>query len=131
MYKLLRTKYTQFSELPLEQFNDLHIEIYITDLNWNFLFVNHHVLQVNGSQQLLGKNFWATFAAPGIDTNFYTLRKNLEQGVVTNFVTPMRNMKKQNIIGYPLKDCFYVSASEVPNKQDLIQELRGELGRQL
>jgi hypothetical protein len=129
MYRLLRTKYTGFAELPFEQFNEVNIEIYITDHNWNFLFVNNYAQKRSGNKKIVGKNLWQSFEPGEMDANFNILKKNLEQGIVTNFVTPARNMKKQNVIGFPLKDCFYISASEVPNKQDLIHELRGELGR--
>lgn len=132
MHKFPITNYKKFSELPLDQFQKVKFSVYITDFNWNYLFVNEHVKITLGERanNLTGKNMWTEFVELATDPNFIQLRKNTEQGIVSNMVaTSPINGKRLNITGYPLEDCYYFSASILPDKNDLIHELRNELGR--
>ena len=130
MHKFPITTYTKFAELPLDQFQSLKFSIYIIDFSWNYLFVNNYVKDTLGerAQDLIGKNMWEEFKELAADHNFNFLKKNMEKGIVTNLVTisPV-NGKRLNITGYPLEDCYYFSASVLPDKDDLIHELRNEL----
>jgi hypothetical protein len=132
MHKFPITDYKRFSELPFEKFNSLNFSIYIIDFEWNYLFVNEFAkksLQERG-KDLVGKNMWVEFPELAADGSFLQLRKNMEKRITTNFVTisPI-NSKRLNVAGYALEDCFYCSSSILPDKDDLIQELRNELGK--
>jgi hypothetical protein len=132
MHKFPITSYSRFSELPLEKFDTLNFSIYILDFNWNYLFVNTFVKKNLGSraENLAGKNMWEVFPELAADPSFQQMKKNTEKRVVTNLtvISPV-NSQRINIVGYPLEDCFYFSASILPDKNDLLQELRGELGK--
>jgi hypothetical protein len=132
MHRFPIHKYSKFSELPLEFFNKQKFLVYILDFNWNYLFVNAFVgenLNMDPSQ-LIGKNMWETFKALDSDSDFQTLRKNTENGVVSNIVTtsPITG-KKLSISGYKLDDCYYFSSTVLPNKAGLINELRSQLNK--
>jgi hypothetical protein len=125
-------RYKSFSDLPLEDFNKLKFSVYIIDFNWNYLFVNDFVRENLGAkgENLVGKNMWETFEELAADPVFQKMKANMDQRIVTNIVTtsPL-NFKRLNIIGYPLSDCFYFSASILPNKDSLMTEIRKELVR--
>ena len=132
MHKFPITNYTKFSELPLDQFQKLKFSVYIIDFAWNYLFVNEYVKNYLGERgrDLAGKNMWVEFKELAADPNFILLRKNMEKRIATNMVaiSPV-NGKRLNITGYPLEDCYYFSASILPDKDDLIHELRKELNK--
>jgi len=124
------SKYSYFSELPLEQFNNYKISVYVIDKNWNYLFVNDFVKKNLGqrSEDIIGKNMWQEFKELAIDPSFLLLKKNTEKGLNTNLITTSPiNSQRLNIIGNPLKDCYFFSSSILPKKEDLIDELRHEL----
>jgi hypothetical protein len=126
------SKFTRFSELPLESFNSLKFSVYIIDFGWNYLFVNDFVRQNLGErgENLVGKNMWKQFEQLATDPTFIRLKNNMDQRIITNIVTtsPL-NFQRLNIIGYPLEDCFYFSSSILPDKGSLINEIRNELVR--
>lgn len=122
--------YSQFSELPLNDFNSFKFSVYVLDKDWNYLFVNEFVKNNLGirASDLTGKNMWVEFKELAIDPSFILLKKNTEKGLDTNIITnsPI-NLQRLNIVGHPLKDCYFFSASILPKKEDLIDELRREL----
>jgi hypothetical protein len=126
------SKFTRFSELPLESFNSLNFSVYIIDFGWNYLFVNDFVKKNLGErgENLVGKNMWKQFKQLATDPTFIRLKNNMDQRIITNIVTtsPL-NFQRLNIIGYPLEDCFYFSSSILPDKDALISEIRNELVR--
>lgn len=132
MHKFPITEYKKFAELPFERFNALRFSVYILDFNWNYLFVNNFVknnLGVRGGD-LIGRNMWETFEELANDPSFQHLKKNTENGIASNMiVTSPVNGKRINIAGYALTDCYYFSVSILPDKDDLIDELRNELGK--
>jgi hypothetical protein len=132
MHKFPIADYKKFSELPFNQFNTLKFSIYIIDFSWNYLFVNDFVKNNLGSRgnDLTGKSMWIEFKELATDPSFKFLKQNMEKGIVTNInvISPV-NGKRLNIAGYPLEDCYYFSASILPDKDDLIEELRNELGK--
>jgi len=132
MHKFPITDYKKFSELPLEKFNTLKFSVYILDFNWDYLFVNDFVKSNLGDRanNLIGKNMWMEFNELTTHPSFQTLKRNTERGITSNLiaVSPV-NGKRLNITGYPLEDCYYFSASILPDKDDLIDELRNELGK--
>jgi hypothetical protein len=132
MHKFPIIEYKNFSELPLERFNTLKFSVYILDFNWNYLFVNDFAKRYLGERgdNLIGKNMWIVFPELGSDPSFMLLRQNSENRITTNIisVSPLIG-KRLNITGYPLEDCYYFSASILPDKKDLLDELRQELGK--
>ena len=132
MYKFPITEYKKFSELPLDKFNTLKFSVYIIDFNWNYLFVNEFVKQNLGDRasNLIGKNMWKEFKELAADYSFQLLKQNMERGVSSNIiVTSPIDGKRLNITGYSLQDCYYFSSSILPDKDNLIDELRNELGK--
>jgi hypothetical protein len=132
MHKFPITEYKKFSELPFEKFNTLKFSVYIIDFNWNYLFVNDFVKQNLGDRasNLIGKNMWEEFKVLAADPSFQLLKKNTERGVSSNIiVTSPIDGKRLNITGYSLQDCYYFSSSILPDKDNLIDELRNELGK--
>jgi hypothetical protein len=132
MHKFPITEYHRFDELPLTRLNELNFSIYILDFNWNYMFVNEFVKKNLGSraENLVGKNMWTVFPELAADPSFQQMKRNAEKRVLTNVtvISPI-NSQRINIIGYPLDDCFYFSSSILPDKNDLLQELRNELGK--
>ena len=124
------SSYRQFSEIPLNDYNTLKFSVYVLDKNWNYLFVSAFVEKNLGTRgtNLIGKNMWQEFRELTSDPSFILLRKNTEKGLDTNIITnsPV-NSQRLNIIGRPLRDCYFFSASILPKKEDLIDELRKEL----
>jgi hypothetical protein len=132
MHKFPITEFKKFADLPLEKLDVLNFSIYILDFDWNYLYVNNFVKKNLGTrgEDLIGKNMWKEFPELAADASFNQLRKSLDKRVVANLVTvsPV-NSQRLNIVGYPMDDCFYFSASILPNKGDLLQELRTELSK--
>src|SRR5689334_13317241 len=132
MHKFPITEYTRFDQLPLDKLNSLNFSVYILDFNWCYLFVNDFVKKNLGQrgEDLIGKNMWQEFPELAADASFSELRKKLDQRIDVNLITvsPV-NSQRLNIVGYALDDCFYCTASVLPNKADLMQELRNELNK--
>lgn len=132
MHKFPITEYKKFSELPLDKFNNLKFFVYIIDFNWDYLFVNDFVKNQLGERgrDLVGKNMWVEFPELAEDPSFKFLKSNTEKGITTNMtVTSPVHGKRLNIAGYSLEDCYYFSASILPDKENLIDELRNELAK--
>ena len=124
--------YFRFSELPFEQLNTFKFYVYLLDFDWNYLFVNEFARTNLGTrgESLVGKNMWQMFPELASDTAFVQLRKNMESGIVTLLETTSPiNSQRLKITGYKLEDSYYFTASILPNKIDLMQELRDELSK--
>ena len=132
MHKFPITDYKKFEELPFEKFNSFKFSVYILDFEWNYRFVNEFAKSYLGERgkDLTGKNMWKQFPELAAHPSFVQMRQNTEKGVVTNMivVSPVVSVRL-NVTGYPLEDCYYFSASILPDKNDLIDELRSELGK--
>jgi hypothetical protein len=132
MHKFPITDYNRFEELPLDQLNNLKFSVYIVDFNWNFLFLNDITSKNHGKrvENAVGANLWTTFPELMADPIFKIIKKNMEKRVVINQVTvsPV-NGQRVNIVGYALEDCYYFASSILPDKQDLLQDLRSELNK--
>jgi hypothetical protein len=130
MHRFSANRFKVFSELPFQEFNNQKFSIYIIDFNWNYLFVNDFVKKNLGSrgENLLGKNMWEEFPELAKDSVFNMLKSNLDRGITTNLVTTSPiNGQRLNISGYALDDCFFFSSSIMPDKSDLLNEIRNEL----
>jgi hypothetical protein len=64
------------------------------------------------------------------DSSFIKMKTDMEKGVISNFtaMSPVTG-KRLHIVGYRLEDCYYFSASILPDKDDLMNELRSQLNR--
>jgi hypothetical protein len=132
MHKFPISNYKQFSEVPLDQLRDLNFAVYITDFNWDYLFVNTFAVKNVGPRaaNLLGKNMWKAFPELAQDPTFGKLRESMEMMMACQFdtISPV-NGKRLYVTGYPLQDCFYFTSSVVPDKQELLNELRQHLAK--
>jgi PAS domain-containing protein len=132
VHKFPITEYKRFSELPLDKFNTLKFSVYILDFEWNYLFVNEFAKSILGKrgEELVGKNMWEVFDELRHDPSFKEMRIKMEKKVTTNIivVSPIHG-QRQNITGYALEDCLYFSSSILPDKENLIEELRQQLLR--
>lgn len=130
MNKFNFSNYSKFSDLPLKEFDTLKFSVYVLDFNWNYLFINDFVKKNLGSKanNLLGRNMWAEFEELAIDPAFAMMKKNAEKGLKVNIVTTsLINSQRLNIIGHTLEDCWLFSASILPDKDELLDELRSVL----
>lgn len=133
MQKLFVPEQSSFAELDLEQFKSLRYSVCILDFNWKYLYVNNFVSESLGDRgkELAGKNIWDYFPELATDPAFLRMKNDIEKGAVVNFNTtsPITN-QRLNVVGYPLKDCYFFYASQLPNKEDLMNELRSVLDKE-
>jgi hypothetical protein len=130
MHKFPIANYQRFAQLPLQEFDRLNFSVYILDFEWKYMFVNKFAASSLGVQaaDLVGQNMWERFPKLAADPNFVTLRKNLEDNIVTNFrtVSPLTALRL-NISGFRLEDCYYCTSSVLPNREDLLDDLRKQM----
>lgn len=131
MHKFPIFNYKRYSELPFEEMDKQRFAIYIIDFNWKYLFANvyafsHHDIE---RDTLTGDKLWkALQERMEADTQFKTFIKRLESGYVANVVTLSSFSKKRvSVTGYPLEDCYYFAVTVLPEKENLMDELRAEL----
>jgi hypothetical protein len=132
MQKLNVPADTCFSALPLKEFDSLKFGVYFLDYQWNYLYVNEYVQRNLGNrgESLVGKNMWSSFSELAHDTSFIKLKTDTEKGLAVNITTtsPISG-QRLNIIGYPLKDCYFFCASQLPKKDELMSELRSVMDK--
>jgi hypothetical protein len=124
------TAYRRFSELPLEQFQLRGFSIYVLDFEWNYLFVNDFVKHNLGdrAQNIIGKNMWAFFPALRHDFFFSDFKRKMEKsGTFTGVSVSPLTGQRLRVTGHALEDCFYCTSSILPNKEELISDLRKQL----
>lgn len=132
MQKLDIPQNARFEDLKLEEFNSLKYAVYVINDQWNYLFVNDHAKRNLGERgsDLIGKNMWTQFEELGSDPAFVRMRAEIEKGMPVNITTnsPI-NDQRLNIVGYPLQDCYFFYASQLPKKDELLNELRSSLAK--
>jgi hypothetical protein len=130
MHKFPIYEYKTFQELPLDKFNSFKFSVYLLDFDWNYLFVNDFVKENLGerAKSLAGKNMWIEFPELASDSVFMQLREKMEKRITCHFETnsPVTGQRLQ-VTGYPLEDCYYFTSSILPDKQELLNELRMHL----
>lgn len=130
MHKFPVAQYHRFAELPLREFDTFHFSVYVLDLEWNYLFVNQFAASGLGVKptDLVGQNMWQRFPELANDLSFQKLRESLENNIAVNFrtVSPLTSLRL-NVSGMRLDDCYYCTSSVIPNREDLLSELRKEL----
>ena len=132
MHKFPIAEYKKFSEIPLDRLDTFKFSVYIIDFNWNYLFVNVFARNNLGERghDLVGKNMWDVFKELRTDPGFTQLKKNSVNGITSNMiVTSPVTGQRLNITGFPLEDCYYFTSSILPDKDNLIEELRSELAK--
>ena len=130
MQKLDISREKGLAELDLESFNKLRFGVYVIDFDWNYIFVNDFVRTNLGEQasDLKGKNMWKTFTALAEDFAFVQLKHDAEKGKVVDFITTSPiTRQRMNIRGYSIKDCYLFYSSILPNKDELMNELRDSM----
>jgi hypothetical protein len=121
-----------FADLDLEKFNSLKFAVYLIDHDWNYLFVNDFVKNNLGGRadSLSGKNMWDYFPELANAGDFVKLKQNMEAGIHVNITTTSPiNGHRLNIVGYPIRDCYFFYASQLPQKENLLNELRTAMDR--
>ena len=131
MYKFPITSYSRFEEIPLDKLRALKFSVCLLDRDWNFLFINDAAKKVLPErEEIIGKNMWRLFPEIAVDPAFKLIRKNIDKGVVPGVETRSQvNAKRISITGYPLQDCFYLAITVIPDRENLLDELRNELVR--
>jgi hypothetical protein len=132
MHKFPINEYRKFSELPLDKFNSFKFSVYVLDFDWNYIFVNSFVETNLGERgkNLVGKNMWIEFKELAADPTFMQLKDKMNRRIPCNFQThsPV-NGNRLYITGYPLDDCLYCTSSILPDRQELMNDLRNQLSR--
>lgn len=127
MNKLVTPTARCFNELPLKSFDDVPFSVYVLNKDWEYLYINSFVENNLGrkKEELLGKNMWEMFPELKTDPIFNQLKSETEAGKTTNYITisPL-TLHRLNIVGQPLDDCYFFTASILPNKDSLLNELR-------
>lgn len=132
MHKFPIYEYKAFHELPLDKFNTFKFSVYILDFQWNYLFVNDFVKTNLGDRgrDLIGKNMWSTFPELASDPVFVQLREKMERRITVNAETnsPLTS-HRLHITGYPLEDSYFFTSSILPDKEELLNEIRMQLAK--
>lgn len=130
MHKFPITNYRQYKDLPLDQLNELKFSVYILGYDGTCIFVNTHAVKElrKIKKELIGKNIWQEFEGISSNSSLLLIRKNMEKKVVTNIklISPI-SLQQVYVTGYPLEDCYYFTSSTIPDKEDLLHELRSQL----
>jgi hypothetical protein len=131
MHKFQILNYKRFSDLSLNELDKQNFSIYLIDFEWNYLFANTCAFKSHNQERsdLIGKNLWESLNEKmKVDTQFKVFIKNIQDGHVGNVTTISALSKKRvSVTGYPLEDCYYFAVTILPDKDDLMNELRNEL----
>lgn len=119
-----------YREIPLDQVDELPHSVYIIDYNWVYLFVNKNCKRAFGSlgENLVGQNALEKFADPKFQAIFdeitYSVKNKLPLDKI--LFSPLRTSQVR-LTGFPLEDCYYFSSIPIPDKDDVLKELRDQL----
>ena len=65
-----------------------------------------------------------------IEPEFKMFIQKVREGQVANVTTVSAiSRKRVSVTGYPLEDCYYFAVSILPDKEDLMRELRSQLNK--
>ncbi len=132
MFGFSVTNYRRYADLPLDTFELMKYKVYVLDLKWNYLFVNNAVLidLPHLDRGLTGLNMWTVFSELQNDATFQQMKKDIEQGRQVNLTTASPiTLKRLRISGWPLDDCYLFTVNTLPDKTELLNELRGLLNK--
>ena len=132
MHKFPIYEYKSFHELPLDKLNTFKFSVYILDFDWNYLFINDFVIRNLGGRGngLIGKNMWLTFPELASDPVFSQLKEKMERRITVNSETnsPVTG-QRLHITGYALDDSYFFTSSILPDKEELLNEIRMQLSK--
>jgi hypothetical protein len=132
MHRFDTENWKDYSELPLDTFNNMKVLVAVVSKEWNYLFINDYNREINSRivNGLLGRNMWATFPELLLDTNYIKLKANCEQGINTNVVlTSPVTGQRLNLRCIVLNDCYVFFSTILPDKAELLNELRTEISK--
>jgi hypothetical protein len=131
MHKFPIYNYKSYAELPLDEMDKQRFAIYLVSFDWKYLFINSFAFDVHGIQrdEASGAKLWDALAEKmSIDTQFKVFIEKVKSGEAANVTTISAiTNKRVSITGYPLADCYYFAVTILPDKDDLISELRRQL----
>lgn len=124
--------YDLFAEVPLHQLDEVAYSAYIINYNWVYLFINKSARDAFGplADKLIGNSALETFRDSKFAEIFENIKDDVERKLAINktVVSPLRG--SQVILkGHALKDCYYFSATVVPTKVEVLNELRDQLNK--
>ena len=127
MYKFPIDQYKRCCDVPTDALDEQKFSIYLVDRSWNYTFVNSFALASwnKTRDELVGRNIFVGFE---IDREYRSFLTKVENGTPSSTVTksPLSG-KRVSVSGYPLEDGFYFAVSVLPDKEDLMNELRQQL----
>lgn len=124
--------YDQFDQIPLHLLDEVAYSAYIINYDWVYLFINKSARDAFGplANRLVGNSALEVFRDSKFSEIFAEIREDVDEkrAISKTVVSPLRG--SQVILkGYPLKDCYCFSATAIPAKIEVLNELRGELAR--
>ena len=132
MHKFPIYEYKSFQELPLDKFDTFKFSVYLLDFQWNYLFLNAFARNNLGDRasDLVGKNICFVFPELASDPFFSQMREKMERRITVNAETnsPLTG-QRLHITGYALEDSYYFTSSILPDKEELLNEIRMQLSK--
>jgi hypothetical protein len=127
------TSYDNFKSLPITEFDSQGYSIFIIDYNWNYLYANpfsRERLKGISVQDQNVKDIWNNHREFNFQPLFNVLKNPVEKRLPITLKThsPITSQSIE-ICGYPLRDCYFFSVSELPEKNDLLSELKNSMKR--
>ncbi|MFD2163130.1 hypothetical protein ACFSJU_12060 [Paradesertivirga mongoliensis] len=131
MQKFPIYNYSRYSDLPLDEFDSKNFAIYVVNKDWTYLFANQYVFDVHNLERndIIGNNIWETLNEKmQIDSQFRTFIQNVKKGIPSHVVTVSAiSNKRVSVVGYALLDAYYFAVTILPDKDELLNELRREI----
>lgn len=132
MYKFPIIRYRRFADVPLDALEKLKFSVTLYDFDWRFLFINRFARQElnRSSEELMHKCLWTEFPSLLDVPAFRQLKSGCEAGSVVRVETlfPL-TAKRVSVTTCKLDDYYYLAVSVLPDKEQLIDELRSEVRR--
>jgi hypothetical protein len=132
MHKFETENWKDYAELPLDTFNTMKVLVAVVNKEWNYLFLNDYTREINSHlvNGLLGRNMWASFPELLLDANYIKLKANCEQSLNTNVIlTSPVTGQRLNVRCIVLNDCYAFFSTILPDKGELLNELRNEIAK--
>jgi hypothetical protein len=128
----LSSEYKRFDQLPLSVLDELPFSVYIVDYNWVYRFINRSARQAFGAlaDKLIGQNVFEVFRDKRFEQIFLGIKGDVDRRVAIHKIVESPLRGSQVILkGIPLEDCYYFTATIVPAKIEVLNELRDELNK--
>ena len=127
----LITSDDRYYTLPFKAFEEQRHSIFVVDYTWNYLYVNSYTSERLPGITMIDRNvrdIWQEHPHIPFRPLFELLKNQVEkrQRISIQSTSPVTK-KRIQISGYPLADCYCFSVSELPEKTDLLSELKNSL----